>query len=44
LVGFGPVLFGFAGVPEARTFYAQAISEAGAVAATDWNSTAAATP
>jgi len=40
--GLGPVLFGFAGDPEARTFYAQAVSEAGVVAATDWNDTAAA--
>ena len=43
LAGLGPVLFGFAGEPEARTFYAQALSEAGVVAATDWNNTAAAT-
>jgi hypothetical protein len=37
------VLFGFAGAPEAKTFYAQALSEAGVVAATDWDNAAAAT-
>jgi hypothetical protein len=42
LAGLGPALFGFADAPEARTFYAQALSEAGVVAATDWNNTAAA--
>jgi hypothetical protein len=41
LAGLGPVLFGFAGSPEAKTFYAQAVSEAGVVAATDWNNRAA---
>jgi hypothetical protein len=41
--GLGPVLFGFAGAPEAKTFYAQALSEAGVVAATDWDNAAAAT-
>ena len=30
LAGAGPALFGFAGAPEARTFDAQAASEAGA--------------
>jgi len=38
LAGFGPVLFGFANRPEARTFYGQAMSEVGVVAMTDWNS------
>jgi hypothetical protein len=37
LAGAGPALFGFAGAPEARTFYAQAASEAGVIAMTDWN-------
>jgi hypothetical protein len=41
LAGLGPVLFGFADTPEARTFYAQAASEAGVVATTDWNAYAA---
>lgn len=41
--GLGPVLFGFAGAPEAKTFHAQALSEAGVVAATEWDNTAAAT-
>jgi hypothetical protein len=40
LAGFGPVLFGFAGDPEARYFYGQAASEAGVIAATDWNAAA----
>jgi len=40
LAGLGPVLFGFADEPEARTFYAQAASEVGVVSMTDWNSTA----
>jgi hypothetical protein len=40
LAGFGPILFGFAGEPEARAFYAQAASEAGVIATTDWNSAA----
>jgi hypothetical protein len=35
--GFGPALFGFAADPEARFFYAQAASEAGVIAATDWD-------
>ena len=33
----GPALFGFAGDPEAKFFYGQALSEAGVIAATDWN-------
>jgi hypothetical protein len=37
LAGLGPVLFGFAGDPEAKYFYGQAVSEAGVIAATDWN-------
>jgi len=40
LAGFGPLLFGFADTPEARTFYCQALSEVGVVSATDWNSNA----
>jgi len=41
LAGFGPLLFGFADEPEAKTFYAQAASELGVVANTDWNADAA---
>jgi hypothetical protein len=37
LAGLGPLMFGFAGDPEARTFYAQATSEVGVIAMTDWN-------
>jgi hypothetical protein len=37
LAGTGPLLFGFAGDPEATFFYGQALSEAGVIAATDWN-------
>ena len=37
LAGLGPVLFGFAGDPEAKYFYGQAVSEAGVIAATDWD-------
>jgi hypothetical protein len=37
LAGLGPILFGFAGEPEARTFHLQALSEVGVVAMTDWN-------
>jgi hypothetical protein len=37
LAGFGPALFGFGSEPEARYFYGQALSEAGVIAATDWN-------
>jgi len=40
LAGFGPMLFGFAGTPEARTFHYQALSEIGVVSMTDWNSNA----
>jgi hypothetical protein len=35
--GFGPMLLGFAGDAEATTFYGQAVSELGVVAATDWD-------
>jgi hypothetical protein len=35
--GAGPVLFGFAGDREAKYFYGQALSEAGVIAATDWD-------
>jgi hypothetical protein len=41
LAGLGPVLFGFAGTDEAKTFYAQALSEVGVIAATDWNAATA---
>jgi hypothetical protein len=37
LAGFGPALMGFADDPEASYFYAQAASEVGVIAATDWN-------
>lgn len=37
LAGLGPLLFGFAGDPEAKYFYGQAASEAAVIAATDWN-------
>jgi hypothetical protein len=37
LAGLGPVLFGFGNDPEAKYFYGQALSEAGVIAATDWN-------
>jgi hypothetical protein len=40
LAGFGPALFGFSGDPEARYFYGQALSEAGVIAATDWDAAA----
>jgi hypothetical protein len=39
LTAVGPVLFGFAGEPEAKTFYGQAASEVGVIAMTDWNAT-----
>src|SRR4051794_3311618 len=32
LAGVGPMAFGFAGTPEAKTFYAQATSEIGVIA------------
>ncbi len=37
LAGLGPVLLGFAGDPEAKPFYAQATSEVGVIAMTDWD-------
>jgi hypothetical protein len=37
LAGVGPILFGFSRTPEAKPFYAQAASEVGVIAATDWN-------
>jgi len=37
LAGFGPLLFGFAGSGDAKPFYAQAASEVGVIAATDWD-------
>lgn len=40
LAGLGPVLFGFGKDPEAKYFYSQAVSEAGVIAATDWNAAA----
>ncbi len=40
LAGLGPLLFGFARDPEAKYFYGQAASEAGVIAATDWNAAA----
>jgi len=40
LAGFGPVLCGFGHDPEANYFYGQAVSEAGVIAATDWDATA----
>lgn len=40
LAGLGPLLFGFGNDPEAKYFYSQAISEAGVIAATDWDAAA----
>ena len=37
LTAVGPVLFGFGRAPEAKTFYAQATSEVGVIAMTDWD-------
>jgi len=37
LAGLGPILFGFGNAPEAKYFYGQAASEAGVIAATDWD-------
>ena len=37
LSGVGPWLFGFGDDPEASFFRGQALSEAGVIAATDWN-------
>jgi hypothetical protein len=41
VAGAGPVLLGFSTRPEANYFYAQALSEAGVIAATDWNAPSA---
>jgi len=40
LAGLGPALLGFGNDPEAKYFYGQALSEAGVIAATDWDATA----
>jgi hypothetical protein len=40
LAGLGPILLGFADEPEATFFYGQAASEAGVIAATDWDAAA----
>ena len=40
LAGLGPILFGFGHDPEAKYFYGQALSEAGVIAATDWDAAA----
>jgi hypothetical protein len=40
LAGLGPVIMGFATDPEAKYFYGQALSEAGVIAATDWDAAA----
>ena len=40
LAGLGPILFGFGNDPEAKYFYGQALSEAGVIAATDWDAAA----
>src|SRR3990170_6210151 len=37
LAGLGPMMLGFQRDPEATFFYAQAASEAGVIAATDWD-------
>lgn len=37
LAALGPMLFGFSKDPEAKFFYRQAMSEAGVIAATDWD-------
>ena len=37
LAGFGPLLFGFAASGDAKPFYAQAASEVGVIASTDWD-------
>jgi hypothetical protein len=37
LAGLGPILFGFESDPEAKYFYGQAASEAGVIAATEWD-------
>jgi hypothetical protein len=40
LAGLGPVLMRFGGDPEAQFFHAQATSEIGVIAATDWEAAA----
>jgi hypothetical protein len=40
LAGLGPILLGFENDPEAKYFYGQAVSEAGVIAATDWDAAA----
>lgn len=40
LAGLGPILLGFADDREAAYFYGQAASEAGVIAATDWDGVA----
>jgi hypothetical protein len=40
VAGLGPVLMGFGDHPEAKYFYGQALSEAGVIAATDWDAAA----
>ena len=42
LAAVGPVLLGFGRDPEAKYFYSQAVSEAGVIAATDWDAAGAA--
>jgi hypothetical protein len=37
LAGLGPLLLGFGNDPEAKYFYGQAVSEAGVIAATNWD-------
>jgi hypothetical protein len=37
MTALGPLVLGFANTPEAKTFYAQATSEVGVIAMTDWN-------
>ena len=37
VAGLGPVVLGFGKDPEAAAFYAQAMSEVGVIAATDWD-------
>jgi hypothetical protein len=43
LAGLGPILLGFGEDPEAKYFYGQAVSEAGVIAATDWDAVASGT-
>jgi hypothetical protein len=37
MAGLGPIMHGFAGEPEAKYFYAQAVDELGVIATTDWD-------